>query len=542
MEAFSLEKFPGLKKRFRGHRGSGFFGSSRTGIGSGRGDMARMVSWSSDELKEALTVLPPNAEPQAVQLFRDILGWMMDKPVIECRRLSYSHDIVAAAKKSRELKDEIYCQVMKQLTNNPSQRSMLLGWKLLLKLVQEVAPSAELNEFVRCFLVTNVRDLRGSCDNAEILQVARACLSDTNKSFADSPAVEQGMIDVSVTLIDHSTRKVRIHETSTLIQLGEALGAQMHLQKWQDFSFFQLMIGESGGAGGSHEMQRLLPMKTELMTLFEKWETFKKKTKKDSRLLFKRCFMDKAEELRIRDMAHATLTYRQVMWDYLHYPVCESRELMVQTAAALLFAERDGFRQVLKDGDISGKGHLEQAIPEHLLKYDKDRKKWSKSIFQKLADLDAEFEKTEPRVQKMCRFVGLCQGMKMFGTQHWYCKQTLPPSDKKILDNLPSSSIKVNEKVPFGEYWIMVGKKAVSFVPFDGAPGEDVLRKFEFSHEAMDRIVRWGHCEDILQLVVMTVDKDNPAAGMVEFSLSFRSPHALDCAFAIQVAKGTHRD
>ncbi|CAK9058807.1 High molecular weight form of myosin-1 (High molecular weight form of myosin I) (HMWMI), partial [Durusdinium trenchii] len=52
------------------------------------------------------------------------------------------------ARSSPSLADEIYVQVMKQLHDNPSERSVLLGWKLMLRLCQQVRPSAKLEEFV----------------------------------------------------------------------------------------------------------------------------------------------------------------------------------------------------------------------------------------------------------------------------------------------------------------------------------------------------------------------------------------------------------
>merc|ERR1712050_231549 len=51
-----------------------------------------------------------------------------------------------------ELRDEVYIQVMKQLTDNPSNDSAEKGWLLLEKMVEIELPSGELSEFFRAFL------------------------------------------------------------------------------------------------------------------------------------------------------------------------------------------------------------------------------------------------------------------------------------------------------------------------------------------------------------------------------------------------------
>merc|ERR1712137_1509116 len=114
-----------------------------------------MLFHSTNEIKEALTKLPYSLETEAIRTFRDILVWMTDRPVPESQRFGYAQDIVKAAKCS-PLVDEIYVQVMKQLTGNPWVRSKLMGWKLLLLLTQNVQPTQELEAFLRAFLAKSI--------------------------------------------------------------------------------------------------------------------------------------------------------------------------------------------------------------------------------------------------------------------------------------------------------------------------------------------------------------------------------------------------
>merc|ERR1712125_225224 len=60
--------------------------------------------------------------------------------------------IITLAKRSEELRDEVYLQVMKQLTENPSVDRAASGWVLLEHLCSTALPSEKLSEFVRGFL------------------------------------------------------------------------------------------------------------------------------------------------------------------------------------------------------------------------------------------------------------------------------------------------------------------------------------------------------------------------------------------------------
>jgi len=540
IDAYELEHFPHLKKTFKGHGGLGFF--RRVGGQSGRGNIHVMCSHTTDGLKEAMTVVPANLEGQAVQCFRDILGWMNDLTA-ETRRLSFRQDIINSAKSSVAMCDEVYCQIMKQLTMNPSPISTLHGWKLLLGLCQEACPSTDLQEFLRAFLAKSIRTLRHEPTLAAQLVIARQAFTDFNRQVIETQMEfegggPQGKQDVVVSLIDQSTRKVRVKENATLVEVGDALATTIRLHRIQDFRFFQLVESDEKNS----EVHRLLPMQASRKSILAKMQALEGKSKRRSHLLLKRVFMDHQETLRAGDMTHADLTYRQALYDFLHYPVWEEKELVMEISAAMLFAEPDLLKEAVQKKDLSKKDELEKAMPEQMLKFEKDRKVWSSRIMEKLQELEADRDPGEMRVQSMSRVLAKCQKMRLFGSMHWFAEQmNKVPNEGCGLDDLPMQMMPINKQTPEAEYWINVTRTGVSFVPFDSGPGEDFCRKFLFDAEAMSRVVRWGFKGPFFQLVVSAPDPEHPSAGVVEWTISCGSPSAPDICFGIQSSKGNQK-
>lgn len=155
----ALLHYPGLKhaRLWKGHRKSYALWTPesmvrRPTVGADIAKRNLMLHHSKDTIAEALTQkVPANEEEKAVQNFRNILYYMADKPAQELVRQA-SFDYIISLAMRTEFCDEVFCQVVKQLTGNPSQRSAHLGWQLLLLLCQSVLPSQDLFPFIKKFL------------------------------------------------------------------------------------------------------------------------------------------------------------------------------------------------------------------------------------------------------------------------------------------------------------------------------------------------------------------------------------------------------
>lgn len=129
-----------------------------------------MLSFSRDCIGESLTRSVPGWSPEEYDAgaslnFLNIIVCMGDKPVQDCQRLSCTEAVLnlasasSSSSKSPPYKDEIYIQVLKQLSRNPSTRSQKLGWQLLEKLISTAPPSDTLAEFLHIFIGQRAREM-----------------------------------------------------------------------------------------------------------------------------------------------------------------------------------------------------------------------------------------------------------------------------------------------------------------------------------------------------------------------------------------------
>ena len=111
---------PRVVKTIRLEDGTVFHPMERGGI----------LSHSRTKLPGPLSILPETYAQSAMSVYRNILGWMNDRPVTEAKRMPLAYAIVFKARNEPLLRTEIYLQLIKQINNNPNKRSELLGWKV----------------------------------------------------------------------------------------------------------------------------------------------------------------------------------------------------------------------------------------------------------------------------------------------------------------------------------------------------------------------------------------------------------------------------
>ncbi|KAJ7874752.1 hypothetical protein B0H14DRAFT_3552219 [Mycena olivaceomarginata] len=171
-----------------------YFSTHRTGfIFRRRVPVTQMMTWQKAPLHSPLLTLRRTLNKDAVKIFKVIQHIMgdrdRDKPVgvrmasdnhvsmvasINVSTTSLAGNAAGIIEEERwllgeglthgELRDEIYCQTMKQLTGNPNPESVFKGWQLLCVLLITFPPSKNFEAYLRSFIQQHTTQQEGRVD------------------------------------------------------------------------------------------------------------------------------------------------------------------------------------------------------------------------------------------------------------------------------------------------------------------------------------------------------------------------------------------
>ncbi len=110
----------------------------------------KKLKFQKEPITKSLMLLKDHLSDDSVKLFDALLGWCGDKPVQFPS--SMAQYILKKGLQEPRLVDEIFLQIMKQLTENPDTESEDRGWLLLCIAVQTFPPSKEFEAFLLNFV------------------------------------------------------------------------------------------------------------------------------------------------------------------------------------------------------------------------------------------------------------------------------------------------------------------------------------------------------------------------------------------------------
>ncbi|KAK2528471.1 hypothetical protein Q9233_007442 [Columba guinea] len=127
-----------------------------------------LLRYSDSELNELAT-----------KNFKTLMRFMGDQPKLKNQNdVECIYEILQLCKEKESLHDEVYCQVIKQVTHNPNQESVLRGWLLLNLLTGYFLPSNILMPYATKFL-----QLASSDPSSTHHDIAKICQSNLRKNF-----------------------------------------------------------------------------------------------------------------------------------------------------------------------------------------------------------------------------------------------------------------------------------------------------------------------------------------------------------------------
>lgn len=181
---------------------------------------------------------------RAVSAFVGILKYMGDMPAPKARSVTeYTDDVFTAALSDSALRDEVYCQLMKQLTNNRIQLSEERGWELMWLVTGVFACGQQLMKELVEFLKTRPHP------------IAKECLKRVFKTHKSGPRMYTPYM-VEVEAIQHRSMQIyhkvyfpddtdeafEVDSSTRAAELCEQIAGRLELKNSDGFSLFVKIV------------------------------------------------------------------------------------------------------------------------------------------------------------------------------------------------------------------------------------------------------------------------------------------------------------
>lgn len=289
-------------------------------------DEKELLTFKKSEIKKALLKQNREFDVQAIQSFKNIMSFMGDR---HSGKKSSGHvkKLVSNGMAAPEsLKDEMFLQICKQVTDHPIAENALKGWNLLRTVLASFPPSKEMNAFLEEFLQKS----SDAGENDEIMKQARICLERLGKvercgCRAEIPSIEEieaeirnEMLPVRIYTLDGAMRTIDVDPFLTMNEARRVVGQKLNLTFYLPFSIFEF---------SSNGEERILEENTRLLDVVARWERVVKEQKMTAeepfRFVFKAELVLKTSNKKlIEDEIALDLLYIQAIHDVVHerYP------------------------------------------------------------------------------------------------------------------------------------------------------------------------------------------------------------------------------
>ena len=129
----------------------------------------KFLIWQGNVISKSLMDLPKDLSKVAIQLHKDLLGYMGDKHMPFPAMLA--QDLLRKGYEIVAVRDEIFLQIIKQLSTNPRAESVAKGWQLMCMCVSTFPPSPDFENYLLHYILNKLEKGRGA-----VVDYARYCL------------------------------------------------------------------------------------------------------------------------------------------------------------------------------------------------------------------------------------------------------------------------------------------------------------------------------------------------------------------------------
>ncbi|XP_037267973.1 myosin XVB isoform X2 [Falco rusticolus] len=313
---------------------------------------ASLLRYSDSELNELAT-----------KNFKTLMRFMGDQPKLKNQNEAECiYEILQLCKEKESFHDEVYCQVIKQVTHNPSQDSVLRGWLLLNLLTGYFLPSNILMPYATKFL-----QLASSDPSSTHQDIAKICQSNLRKNFMYGGRRHLPFpVEIEALLKGHSARRLvilmpggmeyltRIKTFTVAKELLQEICEQMGAGEQEEIWEFVLFASRSN----SHNLDKTVrPIRSEEY-LHDYLLEDKLVTVTLRRLIWR-------TPLHFENKIYTDVHYGQVQWDYLNGRILLSRSKEMEIEVGVL-AVLQHWAKTEQQNSVPSREELKEYTPKTL--------------------------------------------------------------------------------------------------------------------------------------------------------------------------------
>ncbi|XP_018532939.1 unconventional myosin-VIIa isoform X2 [Lates calcarifer] len=205
-------------------------------------------------------------EPENMTEDEDVLigeGPTLHRPLSALEKL---HIIIGYALSRRDIRDEIYCQICKQLVKNKNRKSRMQGWTLLSICLGIFPPTELFMKYLESFVRKGPSAYGAYCTERLRRIIANGERKELPCWIELQAAKSKEPIDVTVTLMDDRTISLQLESASTSAEVCQAVAEKTNLKDTHGFSLYISLYDKmwSLGSCGKHVLDAVSQCEQEM--------------------------------------------------------------------------------------------------------------------------------------------------------------------------------------------------------------------------------------------------------------------------------------